>query len=121
MDRITTNSRKALKPTPVAFYYPSTADDSIMRDLSKRENIGTVFATDSILSHLMTCTRSVVPWDIIITKVGSKLFFDIREESNFGIILTFFKKLLLTFQKKNNNKIVMLFLKLQQTLQVKKV
>lgn len=85
MDRITSNStRKALKHTNAIFYNPSTADDSVMRDLSKKENIGNVFATDSILSHLMTCNRSTVPWDIVITKVGSKLFFDIREDSNFG-------------------------------------
>ena len=48
------------------------------------ENAGTVFATDVILSHLMCCTRSVAPWDIIITKAGSKLFLDKRDGSSFG-------------------------------------
>jgi hypothetical protein len=43
-----------------------------------------IFATDTILAHLMTCTRSVNPWDIVVTKAGSKLFFDKRDNSTFG-------------------------------------
>lgn len=50
------------------------------------EEEGNVFATDVILAHLMTAPRSVYPWDIIVTKVGSKLFFDKRDGSQFGTL-----------------------------------
>lgn len=45
---------------------------------------GNVFATDAILATLMGCTRSVYSWDIVVQRVGSKLFFDKRDNSDFG-------------------------------------
>ena len=45
---------------------------------------GNVFVTDAIMSTLMCATRSVYSWDIIVQKVGKKLFFDKRDESEFG-------------------------------------
>lgn len=45
---------------------------------------GNVFATDAILSVLMCCTRSVYSWDIVVQKFGKKLFFDKRDDSDFG-------------------------------------
>ncbi len=43
-----------------------------------------MFATDAILATLMCCTRSVNSWDIIVQRVGNKLFFDKRDSSDFG-------------------------------------
>lgn len=43
-----------------------------------------MFATDAILATLMSCTRSVYSWDIVVQRVGSKLFFDKRDNSDFG-------------------------------------
>jgi len=34
----------------------------------------------------MVCTRSVYPWDVIVTKTGSKLFFDKRDGSTFDLL-----------------------------------
>ena len=45
---------------------------------------GNVFATDAIIATLMCCTRSVYSWDIIVQRVGKKLFFDKRDGSEFG-------------------------------------
>jgi len=45
---------------------------------------GNVFITDAIMSTLMCATRSAYSWDIIVQKVGKKLFFDKRDESEFG-------------------------------------
>ena len=45
---------------------------------------GNVFATDAILATLMCATRSVYSWDIVVQKVGKKLFFDKRDDSEFG-------------------------------------
>ena len=46
---------------------------------------GRVFVTDNILATLMTCTRSVYSFDITVTKVGDKIFFDKRDDSSFGM------------------------------------
>ena len=43
-----------------------------------------VFATDAILATLMTCSRSKYSWDIVATRIGQHLFFDKRDESQFG-------------------------------------
>ncbi len=45
---------------------------------------GNVFATDAIIATLMCCTRSVYSWDVIVQRVGKKLFFDKRDGSDFG-------------------------------------
>lgn len=45
---------------------------------------GNVFATDAIVSTLMCCCRSVYSWDIVVQRVGNKLFFDKRDDSEFG-------------------------------------
>mgnify|MGYP002785398643 CR=1 FL=1 len=46
------------------------------------DGIGQVFVTDTILAHLMTCTRSVYPWDLVVQKLaGGILFIDKRDNS----------------------------------------
>lgn len=47
---------------------------------------GNVFATDAILATLMCCTRSVYSWDIVVQRVGNKLFFDKRDDSEFDLL-----------------------------------
>lgn len=43
-----------------------------------------MYATDAILATLMCCTRSNYSWDIVIQKIGGKLFFDKRDNTEFG-------------------------------------
>lgn len=50
------------------------------------KTVGNVYATDAILACLMCCTRSNYSWDIVIEKVGDKLFFDKRDNTEFGKI-----------------------------------
>jgi translation initiation factor 3 subunit D len=50
------------------------------------KSTGNVFATDAILATLMCCTRSVYSWDIIVQRVGKKLFFDKRDDSEFDLL-----------------------------------
>ena len=45
-----------------------------------------VYATDAIIATLMTCTRSVYPWDVVVIRKGSSLFFDKREKSDFDML-----------------------------------
>lgn len=43
-----------------------------------------VFATDVILATLMTCGRSKYSWDIVVERVGNKVFLDKRDNSQLG-------------------------------------
>uniref|UniRef100_A0A8C5HUN2 Eukaryotic translation initiation factor 3 subunit D n=1 Tax=Gouania willdenowi TaxID=441366 RepID=A0A8C5HUN2_GOUWI len=81
-DRVTTRNEKSLKSIKRIFHTVTTTDDPVIRKLAKTQ--GNVFATDAILATLMCCTRSVNSWDIIVQRVGNKLFFDKRDNSDFG-------------------------------------
>ncbi|KAK9150139.1 hypothetical protein Syun_008448 [Stephania yunnanensis] len=67
------------------FFKVTTTDDPIIRRLAN-EDKATVFATDTILSTLMCATRSVYSWDIVIQRVGNKLFFDKRDGSQLDLL-----------------------------------
>ena len=43
-----------------------------------------VFATDIILATLMTCARSKYSWDIVVERVGNKVFLDKRDNAQSG-------------------------------------
>ena len=62
-------------------------DDPIIMEYVK-ENVANVFATDSIISLLMCSTRTIYPWDIVVTKDGDKIFLDRREENNDFFLLS---------------------------------
>nr|XP_020643284.1 eukaryotic translation initiation factor 3 subunit D [Pogona vitticeps] len=83
-DRITTRNEKNLRSIKRIFHTVTTTDDPVIRKLAKTQ--GNVFATDAILATLMACTRSVYSWDIIVQRVGSKLFFDKRDNSDFDLL-----------------------------------
>lgn len=78
-DRISTKSEKKLAIVHRLTPRVTTTKDPVIRQICKTR--GTVFATDAIISTLMCCTRSVYPWDIIVDKLGSLLFFDKRADS----------------------------------------
>uniref|UniRef100_A0A251S029 Eukaryotic translation initiation factor 3 subunit D n=1 Tax=Helianthus annuus TaxID=4232 RepID=A0A251S029_HELAN len=67
------------------FFKVTTTDDPVIRRLAN-EDKATVFATDSILSTLMCAPRSVYSWDIVVQRVGNKLFFDKREGSQLDLL-----------------------------------
>jgi translation initiation factor 3 subunit D len=79
-DRITTKTEKPLQKTDAVFPNVTTTDDPVIRKLAM-EGAANVFATDAILAHLMACTRSSASWDIVVQRVGTKLFFDKRDGS----------------------------------------
>nr|GEY11837.1 eukaryotic translation initiation factor 3 subunit D-like [Tanacetum cinerariifolium] len=60
------------------FFKVTTTDDHVIPRLAN-EDKAIVFATDSILSTLMCAPRSVYSWDIVIQRVGNKLFFIKRD------------------------------------------
>lgn len=68
-----------------SFLQVTTTDDPIIRRLAS-EDMATVFATDSILATLMCAPRSVYSWDIVVQRVGNKLFFDKRDGSQLDML-----------------------------------
>ncbi|KAJ8497908.1 hypothetical protein OPV22_008460 [Ensete ventricosum] len=67
------------------FFKVTTTDDPVIRRLAADDK-ATVFATDAILSALMCAPRSVSSWDIVIQRVGNKLFFDKRDGSQLDLL-----------------------------------
>jgi len=86
-DKITARQSPQLKRMENKEFYPvTTTDDPVLEKLAI-DGMGQVFITDTILAHLMTCTRSVYPWDIVVTKLpGGILFFDKRDSSSFDYL-----------------------------------
>lgn len=83
-NNLTTKNERKLQRIERPFYTVTTTDDPIIRQLSI--NHGNVYATDVIVATLMTATRSVFSWDIVVQKVGGKLFFDKRDDSDFDLL-----------------------------------
>ncbi|CAI9105114.1 OLC1v1003969C1 [Oldenlandia corymbosa var. corymbosa] len=85
-DRVTPGSHKRLERFKNRnFFKVTTTDDPVIRRLAN-EDKATVFATDTILSTLMCAPRSVYSWDIVVQRVGNKLFFDKRDGSQLDLL-----------------------------------
>jgi translation initiation factor 3 subunit D len=72
-DRVTTMNKKALQRIDRNFFHVTTSDDPIISQLHDDPNAAAdanVFATDAILSVLMSAPRSNYSWDIVVRRVG---------------------------------------------------
>lgn len=85
-DRVNVKSERQLKRIDRIFHTVTTTDDPIIRKLTKSQPDVNVFATDSILATLMCCTRSVYSWDIVVQKIGEKIFLDKRDNTEFDLL-----------------------------------
>lgn len=83
-DRVNCKQGKILQQVNRVHHKVTTTDDPIIRKLSKID--GNVFATDSIIATIMCAPRSVLSWDIVVQRVGDKLFFDKRDGSDFDLL-----------------------------------
>lgn len=83
-DRISVKQARAVTPTNKVFHNVSTTDDPNIREFAKGD--ANVFATDSILAALMCCQRSVYSFDVVVQRIGSKLFFDKRDDTEFDFL-----------------------------------
>eukprot|EP00053_Salpingoeca_punica_P017232 m.165384 g.165384 ORF g.165384 m.165384 type:complete len:548 (+) comp17156_c0_seq2:122-1765(+) len=84
-DRITTKTEKPLVVSERVFHYVTTTDDPKIRELSKTPGAN-VFATDALMAAIMTATRTVYSWDVVIEKVQGRIFFDKRPASDFDYL-----------------------------------
>ena len=91
-DRINVKNERPLRRIDRIFHTVTTTDDPIVRKLAKSHPDANVFATDAILATLMTCTRSIYSWDIVVQKIGGKIFLDKRDNTEFGKVLSLLVK-----------------------------
>jgi len=86
IDKVNIKSAKPLKSCDnKIFYYVTSQEDPILEKFCAEE-LGEVYATDAILSHLMASPRSVYSWDLVIEKIGGIIFIDKREDSLFDYL-----------------------------------
>ena len=85
-DRVTPRAERRLERFKSRnFFKVTTTDDPVIRRLAENDT-ATVFATDTILAALMCAPRSVQSWDIVIQRVGNKLFVDKRDGSQLDLL-----------------------------------
>lgn len=84
-DRVTPKMAKPLTRTKRVFRSVTTSDDPVMRRLAS-EDKGKIFVTDQILTTIMCATRSVYSWDIVVTRIADKVFFDKRDQSTLSLL-----------------------------------
>ena len=79
------NSKLLRKQENKIFYYVTTSEDPVLEKYAV-EGTGNIFATDAILSHLMTSHRSIYSWDIVIEKTDGLIYMDKRDNSAFDFL-----------------------------------
>lgn len=87
-DRVSVKFEKPLQPRDRVHYNPTTSDDPVIHQIAESpENKAKVFITDSILALLMCASRSVYPWDLVITKTeDGTIYFDKRANGPFDFV-----------------------------------
>jgi len=85
-DRANVKNEKPLRKIDRIIHTVTTTDDPVIRKLAKSHPDANVFATDTILATLMCCTRSIYSWDIVVQKIGGKIFLDKRDNTEFDLL-----------------------------------
>merc|ERR1711970_1509144 len=85
-DRVNVKNEKPLQRIDRIFHTVTTTDDPVIRKLVKSEPNANVFVTDAILATLMCAGRSAYSWDIVVQKIGGKVFLDKRDNTEFDLL-----------------------------------
>jgi len=85
-DRVNVKNERPLKRIDRIFHTVTTTDDPVIRKLARTDPDANVFATDAILATLMCCGRSQYSWDIVVQKIGGKIFLDKRDNTEFDLL-----------------------------------
>jgi len=85
-DRVNVKNERPLRKIDRIIHTVTTTDDPVIRKLAKSHPDANVFATDTILATLMCCTRSIYSWDIVVQKIGGKIFLDKRDGTEFDLL-----------------------------------
>jgi len=85
-DALTTRTQRIVKRIEnKVFYDVTTGEDPILERFAV-DNVGDVYATDTVIAQLMAAPRSVYSWDIVIEKVNGVVFLDKRDNSSFDFL-----------------------------------
>ncbi len=88
-DRATPRLAKPVAAASLGEVYSVTASgDTTLRSLEEKK-AGTVFATEAVLSLLMTANKTVAPWDILVRRTPNALYLDYRPTSKVDQIQCF--------------------------------
>merc|ERR1719334_170597 len=85
-DRVNVKNERPLQRIDRIFHTVTTTDDPVIRRLVKTEAKANVFVTDAILATLMCAGRSAYSWDIVVQKIGGKVFLDKRDNTEFDLL-----------------------------------
>mmetsp|Transcript_20290 Transcript_20290/g.33475 ORF Transcript_20290/g.33475 Transcript_20290/m.33475 type:complete len:555 (+) Transcript_20290:121-1785(+) len=91
-ERITAkNTQKLKRFANIQFNSTTTMDDPVIQayatEYAQKSAGNVVFATDELIAQLMTCPRSVLPWDLYFTRLENGLMFiDKREDSGLEML-----------------------------------
>lgn len=80
LDKITAKNPRPLRKSTTEYPRVTTTDDPVIRKIAAGGE-GSVFATGAILALIMAVPRSVQSWDVIVQRIGGKLFLDKRDGS----------------------------------------
>ena len=83
LSKIAIKSDVHLKPSTWEIPNPSASSDSLLQSFKSEKN--TIVCTDTALVALMTATRSIYSWDMVVTKSKNRLIFDKRDGGPLGI------------------------------------
>jgi len=85
-DRVNVKNERPLQRIDRIFHTVTTTDDPVIRKLVKSQTKANVFVTDAILATLMCASRSAYSWDIVVQKIGGKVFLDKRDNTEFDLL-----------------------------------
>lgn len=68
------------------FYWPGTADDSVIVNAFDTDSSITVAATDQILACLMAAAQSRLSWHLVFHKINGRLFIDKQNGSSIDML-----------------------------------
>ncbi|KAJ2554425.1 hypothetical protein EV175_002587 [Coemansia sp. RSA 1933] len=77
-DRVNTRLERPLKASGTVRYDVTASEDPVLAKIASDNSDIKVFATDAVVAMLMASTVSFSAWDIVVNRVGDKLFLDKR-------------------------------------------
>lgn len=77
-DALTTRTQRIVKRIENKVFYDVTSSEDPVLERFAVDNVGDVYATDTIIAQLMAAPRSVYSWDIVIEKTQGVIFLDKR-------------------------------------------
>ncbi|KAJ1815377.1 hypothetical protein LPJ56_002683 [Coemansia sp. RSA 2599] len=79
LDRLSMRMDKAITASPVPRFNVSASDDPVLAQIAEKNPRVRVLATDAVVAALMAAMVSNSAWDVVVNRVGDRVFFDKRD------------------------------------------